>query len=175
MNTTNLIEEKSKYCCIIAAMSENYVIGSKGSIPWNLPADRRMFRDLTIGFTVVMGRKTYESIGKALPARENIIVSSTIRTNKLRVVPDLRTAINSATTEKVFLAGGHEIYKEGLNYANHMILTVLHQVIPGDTYFPDFSEKDWGIIHGEDIGDTTITQLIRLTEEQKQSRDAFII
>lgn len=138
---------------IIAAAAKNGVIGSKGKIPWDIPEDRAYFRDITIGGIVIMGRKTFEEIGKPLPERFNIIVSKTksYSGETLCTAGDLEEAIgiagqynklNGSDTD-IFICGGREIYAEGLKYAQRIFLTELYDEYEGDTYFPDFSKKDF--------------------------------
>jgi dihydrofolate reductase len=113
-----------------------------------------------------MGRKTYESIGGTLPKRQNIIVSSTLKTNTAHVVDSLPGALAAATQEKIFLIGGEQIFKEGLEYATHMLLTLIHDHVQGDAYFPDFEETSWNVISHEWIESYSVLSLRKRTQEQ---------
>jgi dihydrofolate reductase len=129
---------------IIAAMAANRVIGCNNSIPWSLPEDLRQFKEKTLGHALIMGRKTYESLGRPLHGRKNIIIS---RNRQLHipgcvVVSDLQHALNLCRSqEKVFIIGGGQIFSLGLPVANTIILTILDREIAGDTTFPDFSGR----------------------------------
>ncbi|MBE6868060.1 MAG: dihydrofolate reductase [Ruminococcus albus] len=138
--------------CIIAAVAANGVIGSKGSIPWDIPEDRQYFRNITEGGAVIMGRRTYESIGRPLPNRYNIVVSASADyTGKLLMtVPNLDDAFKKAKRYirhkgegDIFLCGGAEIYRQGLKYADKIYLTELYDEYEGDVYFPEFSRNEF--------------------------------
>lgn len=137
---------------LIAAMSENRVIGREGKIPWSLPADQQQFRRLTWGHTVVMGRRTFEEIGKPLPGRKTILISRTlaVRTERCITVASLPEALAAAAREtEIFIAGGSRIYEEALPYADRIYLTVLHEYAEGDTFFPDFSNTRFAKIQAK--------------------------
>jgi dihydrofolate reductase len=129
---------------IIAAMAANRVIGCNNAIPWSLPEDLRQFKEKTLGHALVMGRKTYESLGRPLHGRTNIIIS---RNKELHipgcvVVSDLQHALKLCRgQEKVFIIGGGQIFNLGLSIANTIILTILERDVEGDTVFPDFSGR----------------------------------
>lgn len=131
---------------IIAAVSENGVIGVDNKLPWYIPDDLKRFKNLTKDNVVIMGRKTYESIGKPLPDRINIVVS---RNKNLSipgciVVNSFEQAIKKANKNKdVFIIGGGEIYNKGINYAQKIYLTKVHQEVKGDTTFPKI-DPDFG-------------------------------
>ena len=132
---------------IIVALSQNFVIGNKNTMPWSIPEDMKIFRKYTLGHTVVMGRKTYQSMSKALPQRENIVLSR----NK-----HLQKEINDATVyhnigeipdnNEVFIIGGSEIYKIFLPIAQKIYLTSLKKDFQGDTFFPDFNIENYNIV-----------------------------
>lgn len=137
---------------LIAAASENHVIGNKGKIPWHLPADLRHFRDLTRRHPVIMGRKTYESIGHPLPDRANFVVTKTCAAIPgCAVTHSLDTAIKAAESlnpelrgsGEIFIIGGEQIYRLALPTAHRIYLTVVHATFEGDAFFPEFSEKEW--------------------------------
>ncbi len=125
---------------LIVAMSENRVIGRDGGLPWHLPDDLKRFKRLTTGHTVVMGRRTYESIGRPLPNRENIILTRQpgYTVEGATVLPSLEAALANLTDrEQVFIIGGGEIYRQALPLADRIELTLIHQHIEGDTTFPE--------------------------------------
>ncbi len=125
---------------IIAAMAQNRVIGRNGRIPWDIPADRRHFRELTMGHAVIMGRKTFEGIGGALPGRQTIVLTrrAEYRAPGCVVVPDLAAALAlCAGADEVFLCGGEELSREALARADRIQLTVVHREFQGDARFPE--------------------------------------
>lgn len=131
------------------AVAKNGVIGSKNDLPWYIPDDLKRFRELTSGNTVIMGRRTYESIygrlGKPLPNRVNIVITSKILADHPGVLTysSLGEAISKhKADEKIFLIGGTKIFEEGLNYAEHMYVTHVNKDYEGDVYFP---EIDWSL------------------------------
>lgn len=137
---------------IIAAVSSNGVIGKEGKLPWYIPEDLKHFKKLTSGNVVIMGRKTYESIGKPLPNRVNIVITRDKNKiiNGCITVNSIEEAIRKAGNDKqIFIIGGGEIYKKSLNFANKIYLTKVHQNIEGDTYFPTLNEN-WKEIRRED-------------------------
>ena len=131
---------------IIVAIGNNRVIGINNKLPWNLPADMEHFRQLTAGKPVIMGQKTFESIGKPLPDRTNIILS---RDNNFKpqgciVVHSIKEALNAANgAEEVMIAGGVSIYSQFLPLADRMYLTLIEGNFEGDAYFPEFNRDDW--------------------------------
>lgn len=130
----------------IVAMSQNRVIGNNGAIPWHLPEDFKFFKTTTIGHAIVMGRKTYESIGKPLPGRENIILSRTMSETPgvitVRSPEDLLALENS---QNFFVIGGAEIYRLLLPHCTELFVTKVPVTIEGDTFFPEFeSDFDTG-------------------------------
>jgi dihydrofolate reductase len=131
---------------LIAAMAENRVIGVNNSLPWHLPDDLKRFRRLTTGHTVIMGRKNYESIGKPLPQRRNVVVTrrTDFQAPGCIVVHSLEEALATAGDDpEVFVIGGAEIYREMLARADRLYLTLVHARIAGDTYFPEFDLREW--------------------------------
>ena len=146
----------------VAAMSENRVIGRGGVIPWHLPEDFRWFKRLTMGHTLVMGRKTFESIGRPLPGRQTIVLSRSAReipgTTTVRSPDEIDPA---ATGEKIFICGGAEIYGQLLPRCSELFLTTVKKAVEGDRFFPAFEDcfKPAEII--EDNPDFRITRYIR--------------
>jgi len=131
---------------LIAAMDKNQVIGKNNSLPWNLPADMKYFRDKTKGKPVIMGRKTFESIGKPLPKRTNIIVTrdENYKAESCVVVHSTDEAIKATgNAEEVMVIGGSQIYKEFLPKANKMYLTLIDAEFDGDTFFPEYNIEEW--------------------------------
>jgi len=143
---------------IIAAVSKNGVIGYKGHIPWDIPEDMRYFRRITDGSSIIMGRKTYESIMRPLPNRLNIIVSRTIvfSGDNLMTAKTLSEAIKLAEIygaaqgkKDIFLCGGNSIYREGLKYAERIYLTEIDREYEGDVYFPTFDKSVFRLVSSE--------------------------
>lgn len=131
---------------IIAAMSSNRVIGRDGAIPWSIPADMRRFSELTFGHTVIMGRKTFESIGRPLAGRKNIVVTRQPEYPASGVITagSLDEALRLATGDgEVFICGGGEIYAQALCHAERIYLTVADFEAEGDTFFPAIPSEDF--------------------------------
>ncbi len=148
---------------LIAAMAENRVIGRGNAIPWNLPADLKRFRAITTGHPVIMGRKTFESIGGPLPGRKTVILtgSGEYLAEGCVVVHSLREALDAcAASSEVFICGGGEVYREALPLSSRIYLTVVHLDVEGDTLFPeipdDFTEVEREEMTGEPIASTFI-------------------
>ncbi len=131
---------------IIAAMTDDGVIGIENRLPWNLPADMKWFRQQTLGKPVLMGRKTYDSIGKPLPGRRNIIISrdSTLTLEGCEVVNTIETALERCSTvDEVMIIGGASFYQQTLPQADLLYLTLVHANIKGDAYFPPLNPTEW--------------------------------
>jgi len=131
---------------MIAALASNRVIGHKGRLPWRLPDDTAHFVKTTMGKPVIMGRKTFESMAKALAGRENIVVTSDAGFARPNVVVARSLShaleITAASPERI-LAGGAAIYAEGLARADRLYLTYVHTEPEGDVHFPEFELADW--------------------------------
>jgi len=131
---------------MIAAMGRDRVIGLNNKMPWHLPADLQWFKKTTLGSPVIMGRKTYDSIGRPLPGRLNIILS---RNKKLEiegctVVNSLEAALLAAEGAKeVFITGGAHLYEKFLGDAARLYLTLIDADFEGDTYFPEYTQYEW--------------------------------
>lgn len=140
---------------LIAAVSENKVIGRNNALPWYISADLKRFRKLTTGHPIIMGRKTYESIGKPLPNRTNIVITKDQEYQADGVVvahsleEALKTASKSEGSDEIFIIGGGQIFKEAIQFADKLYLTVIRKQFEGDIYFPDYSAFTT-IIHSED-------------------------
>lgn len=125
----------------IAAMSENRVIGKSGDMPWHLPADFKWFKDKTMGGVLVMGRKTYESIGGALPGRDTYVLS-----RQMKQIPDVHNftdleILDHLDTDKtIWIAGGGEVYSQMLDKCSEIYLTRVHRTVDGDAFFPEFED-----------------------------------
>lgn len=125
----------------IAAMSLNRVIGAGGKIPWYLPEDFKWFKKVTTGHVVVMGRKTFESIGKPLPNRLNVVLSrSAFKHNGVYAIKSLAELVAFAGQHEIFICGGAEVYRQTLPFCSDLYLTVVKRVVEGDTYFPAFED-----------------------------------
>lgn len=133
---------------LIVAMDNNNVIGFENDMPWSLPNDLKHFKDVTSHHTIVMGRKTYESIGRPLPNRKNIVLSrSGYETeDDVEVISSIDEIKKLAEKEEVFVIGGGTIYKQVLPYADRLYITRINEAFEGDTYFPQFNEDEWKII-----------------------------
>ena len=131
---------------LIAALANNRVIGKEGKIPWNLKEDLARFKKLTSNSVVIMGRKTYESIGKPLSKRINLVMTRNAKEIKgLKVVPNSQVALEVASTysKDIFIIGGENIYREFLPFSTKMFLTEVEIDINGDTFFPQWDKQDW--------------------------------
>lgn len=137
---------------LIFAMDRNRLIGQNNQLPWHLPADLQYFKRVTTGHTVIMGRKTYESIGKPLPGRKNWVIS---RQQPLQLegcttfssVAELLNALEAQ--EEAFVIGGAEVYRQFFPFADRLYITQLDEAFTGDTYFPEFSFDEWRLIQSE--------------------------
>lgn len=139
---------------LICAMSENRAIGLNNQLPWHLPADLKHFKELTMGKPIVMGRKTFESIGKALPGRKNIILTRNpdFQAENVEVLHSVSHILEQYSNEaELCIIGGAEIYTLFLPHATHLFLTIVHTKIEGDAYFPEFSEKLWRLEKQDDF------------------------
>ncbi len=136
---------------LIAAVAENGVIGAGKDIPWRLPEDWKRFKSTTMGHHLLMGRKTWESIGKPLPGRTTVVIS--------RGRPELPAGVHLASSldqaieigaeaadDEVFVAGGSGIYRLALPRADRLYLTRVHASIEGDTFFPEWNQTDWRLV-----------------------------
>jgi dihydrofolate reductase len=143
---------------IVAAIARNGVIGADGGLPWHLPDELRLFKETTLGHVLVMGRRTFESIGRPLPGRTTVVVTRSPdwspSTDDVLVANGLEEALERARSldEEVFVVGGGELYAAALPHADRLLLTFVDQEPEGDTMFPDVDLGDWhetGRIPGE--------------------------
>lgn len=131
---------------LVAAMTENHVIGRDGGMPWHLPDDLAHFKRLTRGHTVIMGRKTFDEIRRPLPERRNVVITRnpSFRAEGVTMVDSLEAALALAAGEpEVFVIGGGEIYRQAMDHADRLDLTLIHATVEGDTWFPAFDRDEW--------------------------------
>lgn len=130
---------------LIVAYGKNRVIGNKGCIPWRIKGEQRRFKELTTGNVVVMGRRSYEEIGRPLPNRMTYVVSRTKNFDQegVKTVSSIQEAIDLAGDKNVYISGGAGIYKEAMPYVEKMYITEVDLEPEGDTFFPDFNEDDY--------------------------------
>lgn len=141
---------------LIVAMDENGGIGKDNQLPWHLPSDLKRFKRLTMGHYLIMGRKTYETIGKSLPGREMIIVTrqSDYTCSDCKVVNSLDAGIQLAKDnheKEAFIIGGGEIFGQAINMADKIYLTTVHAQVEADVYFPHLNLDKWEIFEQEEI------------------------
>ena len=137
---------------IIAAIGRNLELGANNKLLWHLPDDLKRFKKLTTGHTIIMGRKTFEAIGQALPNRKNIIMTrqSAFQATGCLTVNSLDAALTAARDDtEIFIIGGAEIYASALPRVNRMYLTCIDAEAPADTYFPPFAQNEWRQVASE--------------------------
>lgn len=153
----------------IAAMSENRVIGNGPSIPWHLPEDFKFFKAMTTGHVIVMGRKTFESIGRPLPNRETIIVSrSGFAHPGVRIVTHLDEIDVNADARDVFICGGAQIYALALPLCSDVYLTHVKRVVKGDAFFPPFEDAFSAVATLRDEAEFRIVHYRRNTTQHRE-------
>jgi len=135
----------------IVAAAENNVIGKDNQLPWHLPSDMKYFKNQTWGMTVIMGRKSLESLGKPLQGRKNIVVTRNKdwKQEGTEVAHSINEAIDLAKetgVNEIFIIGGAEIFKEAMPFANRIYLTRIHHHFDGDAYFPEVSDAEWTLV-----------------------------
>jgi dihydrofolate reductase len=146
---------------LIAAMSTNRVIGKNNQLPWNLPEDLKWFMEKTNNCPIIMGRKTHESIGRALKNRDNIIITRNTNykpiSNSIFVYNDLHEAINKHMQEnkEIFIIGGQELFEQAIKDADKMYLTIIDAFVAGDTYFPKLNDDEWSKVYTKNGNDIT--------------------
>jgi len=135
---------------LIVAITENNVIGLKGDMPWHLPADLAHFKSITSGHAVLMGRKTWDAIGKPLPNRLNIVLSrQNVLLEGASVVSSIEDALQTAGDQRLIVIGGGEIYRVAMDCVSTLHVTRIHASIEGDTYFPQIDTEEWILKQGE--------------------------
>ncbi|HEU4964630.1 MAG TPA: dihydrofolate reductase [Bacilli bacterium] len=138
---------------LIVAMDENRLIGQDNRLPWHLPNDLQYFKKVTMGKPVIMGRKTFESIGRPLPGRRNIILTRQqgYRVEGCEVIHSLEELkAYQHTSDEVFCIGGAEIFHEILPYADRLYITRIYASFEGDAYFPEIDESQWKVVSSEE-------------------------
>jgi dihydrofolate reductase len=131
---------------LIVAMSENRVIGRDGDLPWRLSADLKRFKKITMGHHLIMGRKTWDSIGRPLPGRTSVVISrtATIDHEMVRMARSLEEAIEiSRDDPEPFVTGGGDVFRMALPFVDRLYLTLVHTEIEGDVYFPEMQLSKW--------------------------------
>lgn len=131
----------------LVAVSKNNVIGKNNDLPWKLKRDLLHFKEYTMGKTIIMGRKTYESIGRPLPKRNNFIISSTInRIEGASIFSNLKEAIrNVPGDDEAVIIGGGYLFNDSINYFNKLVLTLVDCEIDGDVFYPKIDLKKWNL------------------------------
>ena len=158
---------------LVAAVAKNGVIGAEGGMPWRLPSDLRRFKQTTLGNPGVMGRKTHESIGKALPGRPNIVVTrdKSYESDGISVVHSVEAALDRARevaaesgADEIHVIGGGTIYREAMPLAEKLYITHVDAEPEGDTHFPPIDPQQWHVVHDEavesDHRDTASTRFV---------------
>ncbi len=139
---------------IIVAMDDNGVIGAGGTLPWHLSSDLKHFKSITMGKPIIMGRKTYESIGRPLPGRENIIVTHNrdFQAQACTVLHSLDAVYaHCGDSNEIIVMGGADLYKQTFDKASRIYMTEVHTDVDGDVIFPLFDRKQWKEIEREDF------------------------
>ena len=152
-------------------------IGINNTLPWNIPEDLRNFKKLTFGNPIVMGRKTFDSIGKPLPGRRNIVISrnSALKIENCEIANSLDAAIRIAKSQnpdEVFIIGGAQIYEQAMQFADRLYLTEINQDVKGDAFFPNFSGKKWKEIRRRQ---NTTAPLLEKNQNENSPRFDFVV
>ena len=164
---------------LIVAMTKSRIIGCENKMPWHIPEDLKLFKEITMGNIIIMGRKTFESIGKPLPGRKNFIVSASAfkdasgnnqnnseanKSYKPFYFKSLEDAIQASfsTEGNPFIIGGASVYKQALPFAAKLYISLLKKDYEGDVYFPEFDLKEWKLIEEKDFADFTLNVFKRL-------------
>ena len=130
---------------LIVAVAHNNVIGIAGKMPWHLPAELAYFKRITMGHSIVMGRKTFDSIGRPLPGRRNIVVTanSAWRRDGVEVAGNIKAALSMIEGSSAFVIGGATLYEAALPVADRVYLTAIDATVEGDTFFPELAPENW--------------------------------
>ncbi len=142
------------YLSLIVAMDENRLIGSDNQLPWHLPADLAFFKRTTMGKPILMGRKTYQSIGRALPGRRNIVITHNpdFSAEGCEIADGIDTALAMCSADdEVMLIGGASLYQQTLDRADCLYITQIQHSFSGDTWFPEFASSRWKITEKQDF------------------------
>jgi dihydrofolate reductase len=140
---------------LIVAMDDNRLIGSNNDLPWYLPADLAFFKRTTLGKPIIMGRKTFVSIGRPLPGRRNIVITrdSSFSADGCEIANGIQAALSLCSdVEEAMLIGGASLYQQTINQATRLYITCIHHSFEGDTWFPEFNSKCWKQVSREDHG-----------------------
>lgn len=137
---------------LLVASDENNVIGKDNKLPWHLPNDLKYFKNLTWGMPILMGRKTFDSIGKPLPGRKSIVITRSNEWNHegVEVVHSIEDAVSKAKksgVKEIFVIGGAEIFKTSFTQAFRIYRTIIHHSFEGDVYFPEMKEQEWNLVN----------------------------
>jgi dihydrofolate reductase len=148
MNTTTNPQSviRNPQCCIVVAMAKNRTIGIDNTLPWRCPEDLKHFKQLTMGHHMIMGRKTFDSIGRPLPGRTTVVVTRdpNLKIEGCLMAHSLGEAIAAcANAEQIFIVGGAEIYAQALPLVDTLYITEIQQDIDGDAHFPEFDRNTW--------------------------------
>ena len=149
---SSVLDPRSPRVSIIVAMAKNRVIGANNALPWHLSADLKRFKSLTMGHHIIMGRKTFESIGRVLPGRTSVIVTHShgLRVQDVMVVNDIESALAQCQGDtEAFVIGGEKIFKAVLPLADRIYATEIEKNFEGDVYFPALDMQDWRMIERE--------------------------
>ena len=153
---------------LIAAIAKNGVIGKTGhQLPWKISEEIKLFKEVTTGHTIIMGRKTYDSIGKPLPNRNNIVISRTVsEIDGVDVCSSLEEAIEkgAALGKEVFVIGGAIIFKDGLEIADRLFLSHIKQSYEGDVFFPEIDQERWNVVSEKDYDEFTFKEYERVRQ-----------
>ena len=141
----------------IVAAGENNVIGRDNQLPWHLPTDMKYFKNTTWGLPVIMGRKSFEALGKPLPGRRNVVVTRNLQWTApgVETATGIREAIEmarSSDTKEIFITGGGEIFKQAMPLATRIYLTRVHGTFEGDAFFPELDHGDWEMVRSVETG-----------------------
>ena len=156
---------------LIAAMDKNRLIGAGNGLPWHLPADFQHFKAITLGKPVIMGRKTFESIGRPLPGRKNIVISASgFSADGITVVDSIDRALSEAgDAEEVMIIGGASFYQQMIDRADRMYLTFVDAECEGDAWFPEYNIDDWEIVSEQEyLADEKNNFSFRIVEYQRK-------
>ncbi len=154
---------------IIAAMAENRVIGRDNKMPWILPSDRKRFHEMTRGYPVIMGRKTFESIGRPLSRRTNIVLTrqKEYRAEGAVIVHDMEAAVAACgNAEEGFICGGAEVFRETMSIVERIYLTIIHSKIEGDAYFPPIP-AGFTVVHRREVKEDVMPYTLMIYERRE--------
>jgi dihydrofolate reductase len=152
---------------IVAAMTGEGVIGAGNGLPWHIPAELQVFRQLTLGGTLVMGRRTFLSIGRPLPDRHTIVISRTLPDREgVQIAGSLKEALEKGRKagRPIFVIGGVQVFREALPIADGMYISWIHHPYPGDVYFPTFDRESWHLEREQPFDQFTLRTYVRIRQ-----------